>query len=285
MRPLAGLAAGVVAGLGVLAPAGGAAAGHMAYLAPLTFAPKRDVVTIEAGMSEEAHMFVPDFPIRGAGDFTVTGADGQVAKVTAVTTLREMAVLEAPLPAEGTYRISTGERPGRSAKWAKIEGAWRMVRPAGAPAGPPRPPGAGAGPIEESALPPGAEVMTSESFLRADLYVSRGAPQSLPKPVGKGLEIAPLNHPNDLYAGDALKFQILNDGQPVAGALLTIVRANDAYADEHFTWSGVSQTEGQAVSVAKPGVYVLQAQFPQRVEGAPPLARSATTTLTFEVTH
>lgn len=276
--------AGLMAGLGVLAAATSAAAGHMAYLAPLTFAPKRDLVTVEAGMSEEAHMFVPDFPIRGAGDFTVTGADGEPVRITAVTALREMAVLEAPLPAEGTYRISTGERPGRSAKWAKIDGAWRMVRPAGAPAGPPRPPGAG--PIDESALPTGAEVMTSEAFLRADLYVTRGAPQAVPKPVGKGLEIAPVNHPNDLYAGDALKFQVLNDGQPVAGALLTVVRANDAYADEHFSWSGISQAGApEAVTLARPGVYVLQAQYPQRTEGGPPLARSATTTLTFEVTR
>src|SRR3546814_2720569 len=36
--------------------------------------------------------------------------------------------VEAPLPADGTYRITTGERSGRSVKMAKIDGSWLAVR-------------------------------------------------------------------------------------------------------------------------------------------------------------
>jgi hypothetical protein len=285
MRRLIGFAAGLT----VLASGAAAHAGHMPYLAPLTFAPHRDMVTVQAAMSEEAHMFVPDFPIRGAGDFTVIGPDGVATKIASVTMLKEMAILEAPLPSEGTWRISTGERAGRSAKWAKIDGVWRMVRGAGGPPRPAPPPGEAPradGPIDEAALPAGAETLTSVGTLRADLYVTRGAPKAFPKPVGQGLEIAPVSHPNDLYAGDAFRFQVLNDGQPVAGAQLSIVRAGDAYAAQHFTWSGASRGgAGEAVTFDQPGVYVIQAQYPPRVEGAPPSAKSMTTTLTFEVSR
>ncbi|WP_304218611.1 DUF4198 domain-containing protein [Phenylobacterium aquaticum] len=280
---------GFTAGLAVLALAPAASAGHMAYLAPLTFAPHRDMVTVQAAMSEEAHMFVPDFPIRGAGDFMVTGPDGVAAKITSVTVLKEMAIVEAPLASEGTYRISSGERDGRSAKWARIDGVWRMVRGAGGPPRPSPPPGEAPraeGPIDEAAVPAGAETLQSISTQRADLYVTRGAPKAFPKPVGQSLEIAPLSHPNDLYAGDAFRFQVLVDGQPAVGATLSIVRANDAYAAQHFTWSGTTKGgAGEAVTFDQPGVYVIQAQYPPRVEGAAPVAKSMTATLTFEVSR
>lgn len=285
MRRLIGFAAGLT----VLALGSAASAGHMAYLAPPTFAPHRDMVTVQAAMSEEAHMFVPDFPIRGAGNFTVTGPDGVPAKVGSVTELKEMALVEAPLPGEGTYRISTGERAGRSARWAKIDGVWRMVRGAGGPPRPTPPPGEPAradGPIDEAAVPTGAEALTSVGTLRADLYVTRGAPKTFPKPVGQGLEIAPISHPNDLYAGDSFRFQVLNDGQPVAGAQLTIVRAGDAYAARHFTWSGATKGGAvEAVTFDQPGIYVVQAQYPPRVEGGAPSSKSMIATLTFEVSR
>lgn len=40
---------------------------HTPYLVPTTFAPEREWVGVQGGMSEEA-AFVPDFAIRGSGD-------------------------------------------------------------------------------------------------------------------------------------------------------------------------------------------------------------------------
>jgi hypothetical protein len=232
----------------------------------------------------------------------VTGNSGAPVKATSVTPLKEYVAVEADLPTEGTYRISTGERAGRSAKWVKIDGAWKMVRTAGGPGGGgPRPPGAGApgagpgpgGPgggrfVEESAVPAGAETMTSQSFIRAETYVTRGAPsRGALAPTGQGLELDAITHPNEIFVGDAFKFRMLDGGKPVPGLEFNISRANDAYSEKRYGNAGKTDAAGAAaVTFDQPGAYVLQAQYPVRTEGsAEPLARSTVYTLTFEVTR
>lgn len=285
MRRVAGWAA-----LAVAMAATQAVAGHMPYLEPKTFAPRRDVVTIEAAMAEEATLFVPDFTIRGTGDYQVTDPTGTTRKIEGVTTLKEVAIFEAPTPAEGTYRITTGERAGRQGKIAKIDGVWRNVRPAGAPNRPPEgaPPNPN-GPIDEAQIPAGAEVMTTTSFLKAEVYVTRGAPNAAAlKPTGQGLEIVPVTHPNEAYAGEAFKFRLLADGQPLGGVPFTVSKAREGYEPQRFTTGGTAAADGAAeITLAKPGIYVIQVQNPVRVEGQPPVpaARALTTTLTLEVTR
>ena len=285
MRRAAGWAA-----LAVVLAATQASAGHMPYLEPKTFGPRRDVVTVEAAMAEEATLFVPDFTIRGSGDYAVTDPSGATKKIEGVTTLKELAIFEAPTPVEGTYRITSGERAGRSGKLAKIDGVWRNVRPAGGSSRPPEGAAAPAnGPIEEDKIPAGAEVMTTQSYLKADLYVSRGAPTATAlKPTGQGLEIAPVTHPNEAFAGEAFKFRLLVDGQALANAPFTVSKAREGYEPQRFTAGGSAGADGAAqITLAKPGIYVIQVQNPVRVEGQPPVpaAKSLTTTLTFEVTR
>ncbi len=280
-----------------------AATAHTPYLKPTTFAPDRAFVTVEAALSE-GNFFIPDFPLRGAGDYWATGNTGAPVKAETVTPLKEFVAVEVALPADGTYRISTGERPGRSAKWAKVDGTWRMVRPAGAPAGaPPRPDGAArpagappaeasraAGPrlIDEAAVPAGAETMTAQSYLRAETYVTRGAPnRGALKPTGQGVEIEPVTHPNEVFAGDAFKFRLLNDGKPLPGVDFSIARAGDAYSEKRYAYAGKTDAAGAAaVTFAQPGAYVLETHYPGRAEGASePIARSTVYSLTFEVTR
>ncbi|MBL8555490.1 MAG: DUF4198 domain-containing protein, partial [Phenylobacterium sp.] len=212
----------------------------------------------------------------------------------------EFAVVEADLPADGTYRISTGERAGRSARWVRIDGAWKMVRPAGGPgrggaapgAGPPGGPPPGGGQnrfVEESAIPAGAETMTSVGYTRSETYVTRGAPtQGALKPTGQGLEVEAISHPNEVFAGEAFKIRVLNDGKPLPAFAFTLARAGDAYVDQHFSQTVRTDAAGAAsLKLPTPGVYVLQASYPVREEGAAaePVARSSNYTLTFEVTR
>lgn len=267
----------------------GSALAHTPYLKPTTFAPDRGFVTVEAALAETG-FFIPDFPIRQAGDYWTTGDSGEPVKATSVTMLKEFAAVEVELPANGTYRISTGERAGRSSKWARIDGTWKMVRPAGAPAGPPRGGGGGDGPsrsVAEADVPAGAETMTSTSYMRADTYVTRGAPnKGALKPTGKGLEVEPVTHPNEAFAGEAFKFRMLIDGKPLAHDF-AIARGGDAYAEKRFSYSGKTDAKGEAaVTFKDPGAYVLEIHYPVRTEGNPnPVERSAIYTMTFEVTR
>lgn len=298
MRRTASLALTIAA-----AALAGAAQAHTPYLYPNTFGPSRGFVTVQAGVAD-SYYFVSDFPIRGDGDFWVTGPSGAPVKVESVAVLKEYAAFDVAVPSEGTYRISTGERAGRQAKWVKIDGAWKMVRPAGGPGGrgpggpgggqaggAARPPGEG-GPgggrfVEESAIPAGAETITSVSYTRTETYVTKGAPsRGALKSVGQGFELEPITHPNEVYAGEAFKFRLLNDGKPVAGVAFEIQHAGDVYADRKFSYEGKTGADGAAsVTIAQPGVYVLEASYPARTEGAmEPAARNGAYTLTFEVT-
>jgi len=287
--------------VGVLLVAQAAAAAHMPYLKPTTFSPKRDFVTLESGMAAD-HFFAMDFPIRGEGDYWVIGPNGQAVKATSATNHREFSVVEAALPGPGTYRITTGERPGRTARWAKVGGEWKMVRPAGSP--PPRPEaprpataggaaapagGGGGRNIEESAVPSDAETMTAVSYLRAETYVTRGAPdRGAVKPTGQGFEAELITHPNEIFVGEALKLRFLNDGKPVGDVAYAVYRGGDFYEEKRYTNSARSGADGAvSINIEEAGVYVLVATWPGRVEGQPmvPVAKTTTYSLTFELSR
>ena len=303
--------AGVVGVIGALLVAQAAQAAHMPYIKPTTFGPKRDFVTLESGMAAD-HFFAMDFPIRGEGDYWVTGPTGAPVKATSATNHKEFSVVEAALPGPGTYRITTGERAGRTAKWAKVDGEWKMVRPAGGPGGPPRaeaprpdaprpaapggaaPPAGGGGGgggrgIEESAVPPGAETMNAVSYLRAETYVTRGAPdRAALKPTGQGFEAELVTHPNEIFAGEAFKLRFLNDGKPVGDVTYAVYRGGDFYEEKRYTNSSRTGADGAAaVTIEEAGVYVLVATWPGRVEGQPmvPAPQTTTYSLTFEVSR
>lgn len=272
-------AAGIAVLMGAMAVAGAAVAAHMPYLKPTTFTPRRDSVTLESAMSADM-FFLPDFPIRGEGDYWATGPSGETVKASNATVHKEFAVAEVALPTPGTYRLSTGERQGRATKFARIGGEWQMVRPAGSPGG---------RGVEESAVPAGAETMTATSYLRAEAYVTRGAPdRGALKASGKGLELDPITHPSEIFAGEAFKFRLLNDGQPAADAAFAIYRAGDQHAEIRYTYSAKADAAGAAsVTFDQAGIYVLIASYPPRTPGAPmtPVPKSSTYSLTFEVTR
>ena len=54
-----------------------------------------------------------------------------------------------------------------------------------------------------------------ESSLRVETFVTVGKPSAI-TPSGKGLELAPVTHPNDLAPGEPATFAMHLDGQPAA---------------------------------------------------------------------
>lgn len=250
-----------------MAAAQGAAA-HTPYLEPTSFAPDRDFVTVEAGMSE-THAFVPDMPIRSQGDYLAVGPDGQAAKAGAPAMLKGLAAFDAPLPAEGTYRITTGDRPGRKTTWAKVDGQWKPVRP-------------------NETVPAGAETQETQSVMKAETYVTRGKPNAgALKASGQGFELQPETHPNEIFAGEAFKFTVLQDGKPLSGVAFSISRGGEVYAEKRYAYAGKTDAAGKAaVTFDQPGAYLLEAHYPARGEGPmQPVPRSVTYSLSFEVTR
>jgi hypothetical protein len=289
----------------------GAATAHTAYLLPSSFAVSKDHASFLSAMTEDVY-FSPEFPVR-ATSYEVTGPDGATSRTESVTMTKDFAVVETPTPANGTYRVSTGEFSARTMKLAKIDGRWLMVRPGGArgggggaqraaaagggagspaagggageaarparPEGPPRS-------IEESALPAGAEVMETRNVLKSEAYVTKGAPsEGALKPKGEGLELHPLIHPNEIYLDKGFNFAMLLDGKPLGDMHLTVYRGGNTYEDKKIVTDVRTGADGTAkLSFDKPGVYLLTGNYGgRRAEGEAPRPKSYVYSLTFEV--
>ena len=64
-------------------------------------------------------------------------------------------------------------------------------------------------------------------------FVTLGAPTTdVFTPSGSGLELSPVTHPNDIFAGEAASFKFLLAGAPAEGVEVTIVPGNDRYRDD-----------------------------------------------------
>lgn len=140
-------------------------------------------------------------------------------------------------------------------------------------------------------LPAGAtNVRTAEANNRNEIFVTVGEPTTtLFAPTGKGIELVPVTHPNDLFAGETATFQFLLDGKPAAGLPVTVIPGGIRYRDQLGQIDLKTGADGTvAIDWPEPGMYWLNVTTPQaeREEGAggpPPLARRASYVTTLEV--
>lgn len=140
-------------------------------------------------------------------------------------------------------------------------------------------------------VPAGAtNVKTAEANNRNEIFVTVGEPTTtLFKPVGKGIELVPVTHPNDLIAGEAATFQFLFDGKPTPGLPVTVIHGGIRYRDQLGQMDLTTGADGKVeVTWAEPGMYWLNVTTPQveseEGDGAPPpLARRASYVTTLEV--
>jgi uncharacterized GH25 family protein len=182
-----------------------AANAHMPYVLPTQFdTQKADHVTVESAFAEDA--FLPEVAMRDA-PFHLIGPDGTRLPTGPVTTLRDLTIFEADTKTDGTYRITTGQRAGRTGKMVRDGDKWVMGG-------------------EGSAPKPGAQQVDVQSMTLADAYVTRGATTTTAlKPRGEALEVQALTHPNAITAGSTADFILLFDGKPLAATDITLFRA------------------------------------------------------------
>lgn len=183
-------------------------AAHTPYLAPGSFEPQaQSWVTLDAAFAET--FFVPDAAFDHSRP-VVVAPDGSVAPVAHVQVLHQRTVLEHQLPAaKGTYRFSTGPRLGAVFRTWELDGKRGGSRDADEP------------------LPKGAKLLSHfQSLTLAETYLSVGAPdRGALAPYGKGLELVPITHPSDLYAGENFAFEVRFDGKPLAAQTVEFTEA------------------------------------------------------------
>jgi len=214
------------------------------YVLPLNFDLRaKDTLTIDAGFTQK--VFTPATPLKDS-PFTIIRPDGTPEAVTVVQHLKTRSVLEYQLPADekdarGTWRISSGPRMGQVFRsWDNNGTVERATH-------------------TDQKMPAGAKLLTHyQTVGRAESYVTVGAPtrQAL-KPHGKGLEIVPVMHPNDLYSGESFEFAVHFDGKPLAGNQVDIYRSNTQRAEsEHSVTHITTDAQGRArLPLTQSGLY------------------------------
>jgi uncharacterized GH25 family protein len=238
---------------------------HSPYLLPNAFdVVERKHVTVEASFTET--FFVPDAAMK-ADDYHVVFPDGTKHALKPVYT-QDLAVLESPTPAQGTYRISTGQRTGRTAKAIFRDGDYEFVEPG-------------------KTVPDGQRVYDVTSITMAEVFVSRGKPsEGALAARGKGLEFRPMTHPNSLFAGSDAKFEVLFDGKPLASQRVAVHFGNERYSNRKPYAEVKTDASGRfAVKLDGPGVYLAMTRHRllPAAEGKP--GTSHTYSVTFEATE
>ena len=241
----------------------GTAGAHSPYLLPSAFdVTDRKLVTVQGSFTES--FFSPEVVMKSDA-WAVIGPDGARKPLTA-TYLRELALVEVPTEAAGTYRITTGQRVGRTAKAVLVKGEWAFIE-------------------DPAKVPAGATPVDMQSLTLADVYVTRGAPNTTAlEPIGKGLEFVAVTHPSSIFTGQDARFVVLFDGKPVKGQAVTLHAGDDRYAETKTPpVQLVSDDQGRfTVKVERSGVYQIQARH--RVAPTPQdaVGHSYTYALTFE---
>jgi len=198
-------------------------------------------VTVDAAVSNDLFFFDHQ-PIRVAP--TVLQPDGTEGTVENHAVGKFRATFDVHLTQQGTYRIGVVNR-GVFGSY-QLNGERKMI-----------PRGTTVDKLA-SVIPAGAtDVQTAESVSRNEIYVTQGAPTTTVfKPTGKGIELVPVTHPNDLVVGEPATFQFLLDGKPAPDLFVTVIPGGIRYRDALKQQDLKTGADGKvSINWPDPGLY------------------------------
>lgn len=222
-----------------------AAAAHKAWLLPsqTVVAGDAPTITVDGAVSNDLFYF-NHVPLR-MDALVVTGPDGATVQAANLATGKLRSVFDLTLARPGTYRIAT-VNTGLNATWE--EGGkpkrWR-----------------GNAAAFEREVPKGAkDLKVSEAVGRVETFVTSGTPNDTAlASTGRGIELAPVTHPNDLFAGEPATFRLLVDGKPSAGLAIEIVRGGTRYRNAQDEIKATTDANGAfTVTWPEAGMYWLE---------------------------
>ncbi|MBW7945456.1 MAG: DUF4198 domain-containing protein [Sphingomonadaceae bacterium] len=204
-------------------------------------------VTVDAAVSNDLFYFEHQ-PLR-LNNVKAWAPDGAEVELKNPATGRYRSTFDVELTKQGTYKIASAGG-GIFGSYKENGEEKRLPR------------GASAADIDKL-IPAGAtDVKLSESWSRNEVFVTLGAPtETVLKPSGKGLELVPVTHPNDLVSGEAATFQFVIDGKPAAGIEVEVVPGGIRYRDQLGQMDLKTDAEGKVtITWPNPGLYWVSAE-------------------------
>ncbi len=210
-------------------------------------------VTVDAAVSNDLFFFDHQ-PLRLDG-MKVWQPDGSEGALQNGATGRYRSVFDVKLDKPGTWKIGTQTSAVMGS--FKVDGVEKRL---GGRRGPPQP--NAPAPLTVADIPANAtDVKVTEVSGRNEIFVTAGAPTTTVfKTTGKGLELAPITHPDELVAGETAKFRFLVDGKPAAGLKVTVIPGGKRYRNDEGARELTTGADG-VLSVSWPtaGMYWLNA--------------------------
>jgi hypothetical protein len=213
-------------------------------------------LTVDAAISSDLYYF--DHPGQDWQP-VVTAPDGSSAPVENRTVGKLRQTFDLGIRAKGTYRIAVANEMLMGSSMLNGE---RKMLPRGTTAA-----------TLGAAVPQGAtDVQTATATIRIETFVTAGEPdRKIFTTTGKGLEMVPVTHPNDLAVGEPATFQFLLNGKPAAGLDVVAIPGGIRYRADLKQMDGKTDADGK-VSFTWPeaGMYWVSLSTGGRREGAGP---------------
>ncbi|GAB3019549.1 DUF4198 domain-containing protein [Bowmanella dokdonensis] len=211
-----------------------------------------EIHKIAVDFSISNDIFHPDMSFGSAGDprspqLVLNAPDGsRQAKLPFVDLLRKSAA-GLTLTQSGTYRIGLEQPPVLLTFFKQANGErGRIFGGKGSPD-----------------LPQGAtDLFTTRMHVRVETFVSRNQLNAL-VPQNQGLELGEGTHPNDLFTGEPVTWQLILDGKPVGADLdVTLIRGDSRYRNIRDVIRLKTDQEGRvSLSFDEPGLYLLESSL------------------------
>jgi uncharacterized GH25 family protein len=227
---------------------------HKAFLVPsATVLPPKSWITVDAAVSNDLFYF-NHVPLR-TESLTVTAPDGGAVAPQGMSIGKYRSSFDLELAKDGTYRIAVANA-GLFANWEENgePKRWRGT------------PETFAAEVPKDAK----NLLVTQNAMRVETFVTAGSPTA-PKPTGQGLELAPVTHPNDLFAQETATFALLLDGKPAANVDVVVIPGGTRYRDAQDEIKTSTGADGKfSVTWPAPGLYWLNAQVTDTENLTPP---------------
>ncbi|MGY8526714.1 DUF4198 domain-containing protein [Paracidovorax citrulli] len=226
-------------------------------------------VTVDAAVSNDLFYF-EHVPLR-LDNLNVTAPDGNAIKAENQSTGRYRSTFDVHLTQPGTYKVAVVNN-GLFASW-KENGKARRWR--------------GSPQAFATEVPANAQdLQVTQADSRLETFVTAGKPSdSVLRTTGRGLELAPETHPNDLFAGEPANFRLLLDGKPAANVDVEVVPGGNRYRDRLGEMKVKTDGSGRfSIKWPTPGMYWIEAEVRDDKVSVPQAkTRRAAYMATFEV--